>query len=156
MRPRAVLNEMERWAELALSEQEACVDEARKMLVTSKRWAPSVQWPDKSVRHVGEGAFEPVVEEYNQHLMERLDSTIRRHLDALKDAKVRMPLTPFYVAVWEQGMAIPEDQAQQFDKAIVLAMLRVQSTAHLVGAFNKNPKDEEMRAELVRRQLLRR
>jgi len=156
MRPRAELQEMDRWNGMAPEDRDACIEEARKLLVTSKRWSLSVKWPDKSIRHVGEGRFEPVVEEHNAHLMERMDNTIKTHLDSLKASKVEMPLTPFYVAVWQEAMAIPGDQSAGFDKAIVLAMLRVQSTAHLVGAFKNDPDNTEMRAELVRRGLLRR
>lgn len=158
MRVRYELNEMTRWDGMSERDRGLCTDEARLFLVGSKKWI-GAEATSPSVKHVGGGRFESTLEDHNDHLLKYIDQEILRHLNVLRRNGVNQPAVPFYVAVWNEAMAIPDnelDGSSEFETPIVLGMVRAQGTAMLVGSYNETPGDKHMMAELSRRGLIRR
>lgn len=148
------MDEMKTWMALSDPHQERVIQEAQKLLRWCVSWADQVRpW-----RHFLEGLrVRGAVEESNEHLVDRLDATVMRTLSGLKQAGVPRPLVPLYVAIWQSAMAIEDSELErQHELAVVLAMIRVQSTARLVYRYNLKPGDKILAAELKRRGLIRR
>lgn len=158
MRVQHDLQEMVRWEEMPGSHRSLCVEQARAFLLGVHGWK-DVKAPTPGVRHAGGGTFEPTIEDHNGHALRRADQEILRSLNVLRRQGVPQPLVPFYVAVWQEAQGIPSDDVSGspgLEEAIVLAMVRVQGTAMLVGAYNQAQGDETMKEEITRRGLLRR
>jgi len=147
------MREMVTWKALNDHQRQRATEEAQKLLRWCASWADQVRpWG-----HVVEGqCVRGLVEEENRHLTDRLDATVVRVLSGLKKDIAR-PLVPLYVAVWTAAMEIEAGEIPpQVELAIVLAMVRVQSTARFVHLYNKSPGDKTLAAEMKRRGLIRR
>jgi hypothetical protein len=148
------MDEMKIWAALSEQHRERVTKEAEKLLRWSITWSGEVrEWG-----HFLEGSrVRGAVEEENRHLVERIDANMMRILSGLKQAGVPRPMVPLYVAIWKLAMEIEAAEIQQkHELAVVLTMIRVQSTARLIHQYNLSPGNKTLGAELRYRGILKR
>jgi hypothetical protein len=147
------MNEMQTWDGAGDRAQEAAVNAAHGLLLSSQRWASQVKNGGSQFRG---WRIAPVYEENNKHLLTRLDSEVVRRLNKLVDRRFKSPALLLYVATWQEAMAIPADElSNEAETAVVLVMMRMQSTALLVDAYKQAPMSSALMREMSDRGLLR-
>lgn len=145
------MREMAVWDGLSDAHRERALESGRRLVGWARRLGSQVYPPPRP--RADRRRLHCRIEASNEGLLGRLDKTIMRQLDAMRDDGVARPLLPLYVATWKKAME--GEMAHDEETAVLLLMMRIQGTAQLAVNLNANPSDQETWREMQQRGLLK-